>query len=188
VVGDTATVRLSTVTRATAVPETYIKVDICNQSHKCLLDTGCDHSIIPRKLVPTATLESAQVEVTAANGSVIPILCHMTINFAIRGVALKADLLVTDEVDEFMLGFDWLTAQKANWDCQDNHHARDSHPTVHPPLEDGHTARLREGQRTNTREHGAKRPSQTHQTNMAITGIGRLGCTPQTDRGERIYG
>jgi len=56
------------------------------------------------------------VEVTAANGSVINILGHMAIKFAIEGVDLKADLLVTDEVDEFMLGFDWLTAQKARWD------------------------------------------------------------------------
>jgi len=31
-------------------------------------------------------------------------------------VDLKADLLVADDVDEFMLGFDWLTAQKASWD------------------------------------------------------------------------
>jgi len=32
------------------------------------------------------------------------------------GVPLKADLLVADDVDEFMLGFDWLMAQKATWD------------------------------------------------------------------------
>jgi len=95
---------------------TYIKVEICNQIHKCLLDTGCDHSIIPRKLVPTPTLEPAPADVTAANGSVINILGHMTIKFTIRGVPLKADLLVADDVDKFMLGFDWLTAQKARWD------------------------------------------------------------------------
>jgi len=47
----------------TAVPETYIEVEICNQIHKCLLDTWCDHSIIPRKLVPAATLEPAPVDV-----------------------------------------------------------------------------------------------------------------------------
>jgi len=99
-----------------ALPETHIEVEICNQIHKCLLETGCDHSIIPRKLVPTATLEPAPVDVTAANGSVINILGHMTIQFAIRSVQLKADLLVADDVDEFMLGFDWLTAQKARWD------------------------------------------------------------------------
>jgi len=98
------------------VPETYIEVEICNQIHKCLLDTGCDHSIIPRKLVPTATLEPAPVDVKAANGSVINILGHTTIKFAIKGVPLKAELLVADVVAEFMLEFDWLTAQKARWD------------------------------------------------------------------------
>jgi len=56
------------------------------------------------------------VDVTAANGSVTNILGHMTIKFTIRGVQLKADLLVADDVDEFMLRFDWLTAQKARWD------------------------------------------------------------------------
>jgi len=67
---DTA-VKLNTVTQKTAVPETYIEVEICNQIHKCLLDTRCDHSIIPWKLVPTATLEPAPVDVKAANGSII---------------------------------------------------------------------------------------------------------------------
>jgi len=74
---------MNTVTQKTAVPETYIPVEICNQIHKRLLDTGCDHSIIPRKLVPTATLEPAPVDVKAANVSVINILGHMTIKFAI---------------------------------------------------------------------------------------------------------
>jgi len=107
---------LNTVTHKTAVPEIYIEGEICNKMHKCLLDTGCDHSIIPRKLVPTATLEPAPVDVTAANGRIINMLGHMAIKFAIRGVQLKADLLVADDVDEFMLRFDWLTAQKARWD------------------------------------------------------------------------
>jgi len=113
---NTAGIKLNTVTHKTAVPETYIEVEICNLKHNCLLDTGCDHSIIPRKLVLTATLEPAPVVVTAANGSVINILGHMTIKFAIKGVNLKANLLVADDVDECMLGFDWLTAQKASWD------------------------------------------------------------------------
>jgi len=82
---DTAGIKLNNVMHKTAVPETYIEVEICNQIHKCLLDMGCDHSIIPRKLVPTATLEPAPVDVTAANGSVINILGHITIKFAIKG-------------------------------------------------------------------------------------------------------
>jgi len=62
------------------------------------------------------SIRAVEIHHLAANGSVINILGHMTIKFAIRGVQLKADLLVADGVDEFMLGFDWLTAQKAKWD------------------------------------------------------------------------
>ncbi len=34
-----------------ANPETFIERDIADGKHCCLLDTGCDHSMIPRKLV-----------------------------------------------------------------------------------------------------------------------------------------
>jgi len=107
---DVTSVKLNTVTHKTAIQETCMEVQICSQTHKCLLDTGCDHSIIPRKLVPTAILEPAPVDVTAANGSAINVLGHMTINFSIQAKPLQTDLLVADDVDEFMLGFDWLTA------------------------------------------------------------------------------
>jgi len=70
---------LNTVTHKTAIPEMYIAVEISNQTNKCLLDTGCDHSIIQKKLVPTAILEPAPVDVTAANGSTINILDNMKI-------------------------------------------------------------------------------------------------------------
>jgi len=86
---DVQSVKLNTVTHRTPIPETYMEVEICNQTHKCLLDTGCDHSIILRKLVPTAILEPTPVDVTAANGSAINVLGHMTINFSIQEKPFK---------------------------------------------------------------------------------------------------
>jgi len=114
----TDNVNIRTVTKKTSAPETYIEIEICNQTHKCLLDTGCDHSMIPRNLVPTAILEQASVDVTAANGTIVHVLGYMTIKFSIQGIPLKADLMVSNNVDEFMLGFDWLTSQKAKWDFE----------------------------------------------------------------------
>jgi len=100
----------------TAASQKYMEVDIYYQTHQCPLNIGgCDHSIIPRKLNPTAFLEPGLVDVTTANGSSINILGQMTIKFSIRGKELKADLLVADNMDKFMLGFKWLTAQKAKW-------------------------------------------------------------------------
>jgi len=85
----------------------------------------------------------------------------MTIKFAIKGVDLKGDLQVADEVDEFMLGFDWLTAQKESWDF----HAKTltmhgmTIPLCTPPSRMGraqwdlYSFVLRERKGTNTSEH-----------------------------------
>ena len=35
-----------------ASPETYMEILIAGHNLVCLLDTGCDHSMIPRRLVP----------------------------------------------------------------------------------------------------------------------------------------
>ena len=66
-------------------------------------------------MVPDVVLQPAQVAVFAANGSVINILGSTSMNFSIQGIALTADLLVTEDIDEIMLGYDWLVSQKARW-------------------------------------------------------------------------
>ena len=81
----------------------------------CLLDTGCDYSLIPRRLVPTARLPPVNLDIYAANESPIHILGQMTVRFQICGIPILADLLVSDDVYEFLLGYDWLVAQGAHW-------------------------------------------------------------------------
>ena len=39
----------------------------------------------------------------------------MTLAFTIQGAPFKANLLVTDCVDELMLGFDWLCENRCHW-------------------------------------------------------------------------
>jgi len=86
--------------------ETYIDLVVCdNIKAHALLDTGCDKSLIPRKMVPTATLYPCDTEMYAANGSKIALLGRMHLKFTIQGLPLHADLFVSDDVDEFMLGY-----------------------------------------------------------------------------------
>jgi len=51
-----------------------MEVDIGGEKYKCDLYTGCDHSIIPRKLIPSAKMQPTSVRVTAAIGTEITIL------------------------------------------------------------------------------------------------------------------
>jgi Zinc knuckle len=95
--------------------ETYIDIEVYGTHCHGLLDTGCELSLIPRKLVPTATLSPTDRKVYAANGSNIPLLGAMTLVFTIQGIPFTADLLVTNFVDELMLGFDWLRTNRCQW-------------------------------------------------------------------------
>ena len=63
-----------------------MEIDIAGYKHKCLLDTGCDYSLIPCCLVPTATLDPVQLDIYAANGAPINILGSMTVKFYIQGM------------------------------------------------------------------------------------------------------
>ena len=67
-----------------------------------MVDTGCDKSVIPR-----AKLRETSLQLFAANGTDIKVLGAVRFNFRVIGMPLYADLVqVSDEVDEFILGFD----------------------------------------------------------------------------------
>ena len=76
---------------------------------------GMRFSLIPRRLVPTARLLPVNLDIYAANGSPVHILGQMTVKFHIWGIPIIADLLVSGDIHEFMLGYDWLVAQGAHW-------------------------------------------------------------------------
>ena len=98
-----------------STPETFIEIDIAGYKRTCLLDTGCDYSLIPRRLVPTARLSPVNLDIYTANGSPIHILGWMTVRFHICGIPIIADLLVSEDIHKFLLGYDWLVAQGAHW-------------------------------------------------------------------------
>ena len=96
--------------------ETYVDINVCGKHCHALLDTGCERSLIPRKLVPSARLGRTELSVFAANGTKIPVLGTVRLAFTISNVSLFADFLVTETVEEIMLGIDWLTKNGCQWD------------------------------------------------------------------------
>ena len=78
--------------------ETYIDINVCGTRYHCLLDTGCERSLAPRKLVPTATLRPTGLQVYAPNGKPIPMLGSMRLGFTVPNMPMHADLLISDDV------------------------------------------------------------------------------------------
>ena len=60
-------------------------------------------------------LDPVDLDIFVANGSSIEILGHMTVEFGFNGMQVFADLLVSDEIYEFMLGYNWLAEQGVHW-------------------------------------------------------------------------
>ena len=74
----------------------------------CLIDTGCELSLAPLKLVKDVQLSPTDQHVYAANGSDIRILGAARLQFRLNGFETHSNVLVTEDVEEPMLGIDWL--------------------------------------------------------------------------------
>jgi len=82
---------------------------------KCLLDSGCERSVIAADLAPNANLTPSQFSLFAANRASLDVLGDTTLPFVIDGHDFEADVSVTDKVEGFLLGSDWLEKQGAKW-------------------------------------------------------------------------
>jgi predicted aspartyl protease len=100
--------------------EAYLEVTIRQKGGKVLnvaaiLDSGCNMSVIPAKYCRN-TVRPADIKLYAANGTEIPVNGKARMQMSIEGLKLNADVLVSDCIDEFLLGIDFLRAIGCQWD------------------------------------------------------------------------
>jgi hypothetical protein len=94
----------------------YLRTEVEGRSCDCLLDTGSELSILPAFIVRMTAVNPSQQVLRAANGTAIPVLGETTIWMNVGTLTLPVTGLVTEHVDEIMLGIDWLVAHKVQWD------------------------------------------------------------------------
>ena len=96
--------------------ETYLSVQITSgKTLNCLIDSGSDRSIIPHRITRNIDLQPTNQELFAANGTVIKVLGKVRIYFRVANLTLFADVLVSDDIEEFILGYDWLRDNHCEW-------------------------------------------------------------------------
>ena len=86
----------------------YLKLCYGNTSWLCLLDTGCEKSIVPLRMVEELELNRSTEELFAANGTPIATVGSTEIPLHVAGMILPAEVVVTEHVREPMLGGDWI--------------------------------------------------------------------------------
>ena len=95
--------------------ETYIEVSMRGRTFPAMLDTGCSLSVCPYSMCKVAKIIPVQTELFAANETPIKVLGLTRVYFEINGMPSHADMLVTDDIQEFLLGFNYLKENNCEW-------------------------------------------------------------------------
>jgi len=93
----------------------YLEVELKGINHMCLLDSGCEQTVVPAKLVKGLRLRSTPKQLYAANGTKIPVKGEVTLPLTLNGLNLHACALASNEVNEIMLGLDWMSTHNVCW-------------------------------------------------------------------------
>src|SRR5208282_3083952 len=96
--------------------EIYVRVNLNGRQILTILDTGCERSIIGKSLIPELKLTDTGLNLFAANGTSIPLVGAVTLNFSLEGYPASANVVVTEVLDDMVLGIDWLSTHRCQWD------------------------------------------------------------------------
>ena len=78
--------------------------EINGQPVKCLLDSGCERSVIVADLAPKTSLKPSQYTLFAAYQANLDVLGDTVLPFVIDGHPFEADVSVCSKVEDFLLG------------------------------------------------------------------------------------
>jgi len=108
-------------TRALPAPTTcpsaaYVHARIFGRKRQCLLDSGADVSLIPAHFVPAQhVLGTPPRSLYAANDTEIIVEGQVTAPLSVQRHSFQSTFLVCKNVDEVILGRDWLATHRAIW-------------------------------------------------------------------------
>jgi hypothetical protein len=71
------------------------------------------------RYLPKVKQQSTDAVLTAAKGTPIPVRGETRLSFSVLGKPFHVDILVSDQVDKFILGLDWLEINNASWHFAD---------------------------------------------------------------------
>jgi len=94
----------------------YVKAFVGQRELTFLVDTGCDRSILPKKLVGGARIKPADCHLYAANGTSITVLGEVVLGIRLGTEIIFTRLIVSKNIAEPLLGSDWLRCNQITWD------------------------------------------------------------------------
>ena len=96
--------------------EAYLEIRLRTRKMCALLDTGCDHSVIGHSIIPNAILQPTNERLYTADGTELPLLGEIRLSFRVQETWTSALVVVSDAINDLILGIDWLKENKCVWD------------------------------------------------------------------------
>jgi predicted aspartyl protease len=94
-------------------------MELAGKPHPCLLDSGCEVTLIPKALVEASknieVIPSKQ-RIWAANGSEIEVAGEACVPMWLDRRRIDTFALLSPDIEEIMLGADWLQTHNCLWD------------------------------------------------------------------------
>ena len=97
----------------------YLRTYLGGKMLPCLLDSGCEITIAPKAVINShknVQLLPSDRRLWAANGTEIEIIGEATLPLMLDGRRILTTVLVSPDIEEVMLGSDWLRAHNCVWD------------------------------------------------------------------------
>ena len=107
--------------------EAYLEIQLGTKKILALLDSGCEQSVIGRNLIRKIPLEPTREKLSTADGTDVPLLGETTIEFLVSGFQTKCRVVVSEVIDELILGIEWLQTNQCVWDFGSNSFAIEGH-------------------------------------------------------------
>ena len=97
----------------------YLPAKIFGRKRWCLLDTGSEVSVIPARYVPSNAMKASTRSLNAANGTTIPVSGETKLVLDLGDQRLDVACLVSEHVDEILLGLTFLEESQCVWHFAD---------------------------------------------------------------------
>ena len=111
----------------------YLPMELKGRRYMCLLDSGCDHTLVPQSLVErlrNLSVRPTNRRLRSVQDIELDIIGKVTLPMELGGRTIPTEALVSPDVQEFLLGNDWLTEHQCLWDFAKGRVYIDGNPPV----------------------------------------------------------
>ena len=111
---------VSIVTNGRNGVDVYLAIRLNGKLVYGLLDMGCNTSVVSRWVITVQQLKQTTQKLYAANGTEIALLGEVEFTLSMSGQEVTAAVVVSEEVDDLILGIDWLGRHRCRWSFAQN--------------------------------------------------------------------